>query len=64
MRALLNGGYFDGDCMTVTGKTIGENLEDIKVPDDQKIIYPVSNPITKTGGVVGLKGKLAPKVLL
>lgn len=61
MRALLNGGYFDGDCMTVTGKTIGENLEDIKVPDDQKIIYPVSNPITKTGGVVGLKGNLAPE---
>ena len=61
MRALLNGGYFDGDCMTVTGKTIGENLEGIKVPDDQKIIYPVSNPITKTGGVVGLKGNLAPE---
>ena len=61
MRALLNGGYFDGDCMTVTGKTIGENLEDVKVPDDQKIIYPVSNPITKTGGVVGLKGNLAPE---
>jgi len=47
--------------MTVTGKTIGENLEAITVPGDQKIIYPVSNPITPTGGVVGLKGNLAPE---
>ena len=60
MKALLEGGYFDGDCMTVTGKTIGENLERVKFPTDQKVIYPVSNPITKTGGVVGLKGNLAP----
>lgn len=61
MRALLDGGYLDGDCMTVTGKTIGENLEGITVPGDQKIIYSVSNPITETGGVVGLKGNLAPE---
>ncbi|MBL24123.1 MAG: dihydroxy-acid dehydratase [Rhodospirillaceae bacterium] len=61
MRALLDGGYLNGDCMTVTGKTIGENLEAITVPGDQKIIYPVSNPITPTGGVVGLKGNLAPE---
>ena len=60
MKALLDGGYFNGDCMTVTGKTIGENLENIRVPGDQDVIYPVSNPITTTGGVVGLKGNLAP----
>jgi len=60
MKALLDGGYLDGDCMTVTGKTIGENLESVRFPEDQKVIYPVSNPITKTGGVVGLKGNLAP----
>lgn len=61
MRALLDGGYLDGDCMTVTGKTIGENLDGVTLPRDQKIIYPVSTPITETGGVVGLKGNLAPE---
>ncbi|MFL2688637.1 MAG: dihydroxy-acid dehydratase [Alphaproteobacteria bacterium] len=61
MRALLDGGYLDGECMTVTGKTIGENLEGVTVPGDQKIIYSTANPITKTGGVVGLKGNLAPE---
>ena len=60
MRALLDGGYLHGDCVTVTGKTIGENLEDVALPDGQDVIYPVSNPITPTGGVVGLKGNLAP----
>ncbi len=60
MRALLDGGYLDGDCLSVTGKTIGENLDGIKVPGDQDIIYSCAKPITKTGGVVGLKGNLAP----
>ena len=60
MKALLDGGYFDGDCMTVTGKTIGENLEGVKVPGDQDVIYSTAKPITPTGGVVGLKGNLAP----
>ncbi len=60
MRALLDGGYLNGDCLTVTGKTIGENLEGVKVPGDQDIIYSTANPITPTGGVVGLKGNLAP----
>ena len=60
MKALLEGGYLDGDCMTVNGKTIGENLERVKFPTDQDVIRPVSKPITRTGGVVGLKGNLAP----
>ena len=60
MKALLDGGYFNGDCMTVTGKTIGENLEGVKVPGDQDVIYSTAKPITPTGGVVGLKGNLAP----
>ncbi len=60
MRALLDGGLLHEDCMTVTGKTIKENLEDVKFNDDQKVIYPVSNPLAPTGGVVGLKGSLAP----
>ena len=61
MRALLDGGYLDGDCMTVTGKTLGENLEGVTVPGDQDVIYSTANPITPTGGVVGLKGNLAPE---
>ena len=60
LRALLDGGLLNGDELTVTGKTIAENLENIKFPANQKVIYPVSNPISKTGGVVGLKGSLAP----
>ncbi|MEM6536142.1 MAG: dihydroxy-acid dehydratase [Pseudomonadota bacterium] len=60
MRTMLDGGYLHGDCMTVTGKTIAENLEDITFRTDQKVIYPVTNPISPTGGVVGLKGTLAP----
>ncbi|MEK9671259.1 MAG: dihydroxy-acid dehydratase [Rhodospirillaceae bacterium] len=61
MKALLDSGYLHGDCMTVTGKTIEENLKDVKFPTDQDVIYPVSKAITPTGGVVGLKGSLAPE---
>jgi dihydroxy-acid dehydratase len=49
-----------GDCLTVTGKTMAQNLESVKFNTDQKVIYPVSSPISPTGGVVGLKGSLAP----
>ncbi len=60
MKALLEGGYLDGDCLTVNGKTIGENLENIQVPGDQDVVYSTAKPITETGGVVGLQGNLAP----
>lgn len=60
MKTLLEGGYLHGDCMTVTGKTIAENLEDVSWYDDQDVIRKIDNPITPTGGVVGLKGSLAP----
>ncbi|MBM3514157.1 MAG: dihydroxy-acid dehydratase [Alphaproteobacteria bacterium] len=60
LKVLLDGGYLHGDCMTVTGKTLEENLRDVKFPADQDVIRPLSNPISKTGGVVGLKGSLAP----
>jgi dihydroxy-acid dehydratase len=60
LKALLDGGLLHGDCMTVTGKTIAENLKDVVFPTDQDVIYPVSKPISQTGGVVGLKGNLAP----
>jgi dihydroxy-acid dehydratase len=61
MRALLDGGFLHGDCITVTGKTIAENLEGVKLPKNQDVVRPTSSPITKTGGVVGLKGNLAPQ---
>ena len=61
MKALLDGGYLHGDCMTVTGKTIAENLADVVFPTDQDVIRPTSDPITPTGGVVGLRGNLAPE---
>ena len=60
MKAMMEANLLHGDCMTVTGRTLAENLADIRWNPDQKVIRPVSNPITKTGGVVGLRGTLAP----
>ncbi|MEJ0012609.1 MAG: dihydroxy-acid dehydratase [Bauldia sp.] len=60
MKALLDGGYLHGDCMTVTGKTVAENLENVKWNDDQQVVRTTKNAITPTGGVVSLKGNLAP----
>ncbi len=60
LRALLDAGLLHGDCMTVTGRTMAENLEGVVLPLDQDVIYPVSRAITPTGGVVGLRGNLAP----
>ncbi|CFX48699.1 Dihydroxy-acid dehydratase [Candidatus Filomicrobium marinum] len=60
LKALLEGGYLHGDCMTVSGKTMAQNLENVKFNTEQKVVYPVSNPISPTGGVVGLRGTLAP----
>jgi dihydroxy-acid dehydratase len=61
LRALLDGGLLHGDCMTVTGKTLAENLKDVVFPVDQDVIYPVSRALSSTGGVVDLKGNLAPE---
>ena len=60
LKALLDGGLLHGDCMTVTGRTLAENLAHVVFPTDQDVVYPVSRPISPTGGVVGLKGNLAP----
>ena len=60
MKTLLEGGYLHGDCLTVTGKTLAENLAEIRWNPDQDVIRPIDNPITPTGGVIGLKGSLAP----
>ena len=61
MKTLLECGYLHGDCMTVTGRTIAENLKSVKWNPDQDVVRPASKPITATGGVVGLKGNLAPE---
>lgn len=60
MKELLKGGYLHGDCMTVTGKTIEENLRDVQFPPNQDVVAPITKPLSSTGGVVGLKGNLAP----
>jgi dihydroxy-acid dehydratase len=61
MKALLDAGYLHGDCMTVTGRTIAENLKSVKWNEKQDVVRPASKPISPTGGVVGLKGNLAPE---
>ncbi len=60
LKALFDAGLLHGDCLTVTGRTLAENLEGVTFPEDQDVIYPVSRAITPTGGVVGLRGNLAP----
>ena len=62
LRTLLDGGYLHGDCITVTGKTIAQNLEGLQFDPEQRVIYSVKTPLSPTGGVVGLKGSLAPDV--
>ncbi len=61
MKALLDGGYLHADCLTVTGKTIAENLKDVTLPKNQDVVRPTSAPLSPTGGVVGLRGNLAPQ---
>lgn len=61
MKSLLDEGLLFGECMTVTGKTLGENIDEITWNPNQKVIYPATAPITPTGGVVGLRGTLAPE---
>jgi dihydroxy-acid dehydratase len=60
LKTLLDAGLLHGDVMTVTGKTLAQNLADVVWRDDQDVIRPVSNPLSPTGGVVGLWGSLAP----
>ena len=59
LKTLLDGGFINGECLTVTGKSMAENLKDVKFNENQNVIRPYNDPITKTGGVVGLKGNLA-----
>src|SRR3979490_1826701 len=61
MKTLLDHGFLHGNCMTVTGRTIAQNLKSVKWNPDQDVIRPANKPITKTGGEVGVKGNLAPE---
>jgi len=61
MKELRNAGLIHEDCITVTGRSIGEDIDEVTLEADGKVIYPVATPLTKTGGVVGLKGNLAPE---
>jgi len=60
MKTLLDHGFLHGDCVTVTGRTIAENLKSVKWNKDQDVVHPADKPMLPTGGVVGLKGNLAP----
>ena len=61
MKSLLSEGLLNGDCMTVTGRTLAENIDEITWNPDQKVIHPATKPLSPTGGVVGLRGSLAPE---
>jgi dihydroxy-acid dehydratase len=60
IKELLDAGLLEGDCMTITGKTLAENHKKIRFPKDQDVVYRVKDALTPTGGVVGLTGSLAP----
>ncbi|MBM3581920.1 MAG: dihydroxy-acid dehydratase, partial [Alphaproteobacteria bacterium] len=61
MRAMLDAGLLHSDCMTVTGQTVAQNLRDVKFNPNQDVIRHPKKPLSPTGGVVGLKGNLAPQ---
>ena len=61
MRALLDGGFIDGSCLTVTGKTVAENLKDVVFNPNQKVMVDVAHALAPSGGLVGLRGNLAPE---
>ncbi len=60
LKALLDGGFLHGDCITVTGKTIAEDLADVVIPEGQDVVMPTSRALSPTGGLVGMRGNLAP----
>ena len=61
MRTLLAHGYLHGECSTVSGRTVAENLDQVKWNKDQDVVRPADKPLSATGGVVGLRGNLAPE---
>lgn len=61
LRTLLDHGYMHGECLTVTGRTLAENLKSVQWNADQDVVYPADKPILPSGGVIGLQGNLAPE---
>jgi dihydroxy-acid dehydratase len=61
MKTLLEHGYMHGECLTVTGRTLAENMKSVKWNAEQDVVRPANQPLSPTGGVVGLKGNLAPE---
>jgi dihydroxy-acid dehydratase len=61
MKTLLDHGFMHGDCMTVTGRSMAENLKHIQWNAEQDVVRPADRPLLATGGVVGLRGNLAPE---
>jgi dihydroxy-acid dehydratase len=61
MKTLLDHGFLHGECLTVTGRTIADNLRSVKWNDAQDVVHPADKPMLATGGVVGLKGNVAPE---
>ena len=60
MKTLLDYGYLHGDCLTVTGRTMADNLAKVRWNPEQDVVRSADDPISPTGGVVGLRGSLAP----
>ncbi len=60
LKTLLDHGFLHGECLTVTGRTMAENLKSVKWNEDQDVVRPADKPLSPTGGVIGLKGNLAP----
>jgi dihydroxy-acid dehydratase len=61
MKTLLDHGFLHGECMTVTGRTVAENMKRVAWNPDQDVVRPADRPLLATGGVVGLSGNLAPE---
>jgi dihydroxy-acid dehydratase len=61
MKTLLDHGFLHGECLTVTGRTIADNLRSVKWNAEQDVVHPADKPLLPTGGVVGLRGNLAPE---
>ena len=61
LKTLYDGGFIHGDCLTVTGKTMKENLKKVKFNTKQKVLRKYNNPLSPDGGVVGLRGNLSPE---
>lgn len=60
LKALLDGGFLHGDCLTVTGRSLAENLADIRIPKGQDIVFPTTRSLSPNGGLTVLSGNLAP----